>query len=53
MSVDNEKKNTQEEKNDKTKFIARSQKIGPEKNVEKSRIEPVIPVQLEDAGFNI
>ncbi|HAS8399396.1 TPA: serine/threonine protein kinase [Vibrio vulnificus] len=41
MSVDNEKKNTQEEKNDKTKFIARSQKIGPEKNVEKSKIEPV------------
>lgn len=41
MSVDNENKNTQEEKNDKTKFIARSQKIGPEKNVEKSKIEPV------------
>ncbi|HAS6347217.1 TPA: protein kinase [Vibrio vulnificus] len=40
MSVDNEKKNTQEEKNDKTKFIAHSQKIGPEKNVEKSKIEP-------------
>ncbi|RZQ00381.1 hypothetical protein D8T65_15860 [Vibrio vulnificus] len=41
MSVDNENKNTPEEKNDKTKFIARSQKIGPEKNVEKSKIEPV------------